>query len=208
MDGERPYLLKFLAGLGFAGCASLVIGTFIGQMFVPDYDWIADTISDLAAGEWEIIMDVALYGFAAGLLAMSLASAHAHLGSAGWSVGVIGLAALAAIVVVVGARNEYGDNDSEGVVIHSYLVYGLGALFLLAPLSMAKGFGRHSRRLRTVLIVLAVAWGLMAPIFLMSPTGIDGLLERILGLIACGIVCTMSYAFLQRGHAAASATLS
>lgn len=205
MDRERPYLLKLLAGLGFAGCASLIIGTFIGQMFVPDYNWIEDTISDLAAGQWEIIMDFALYGFAAGLLAMSLASAHAHLGGAGWSVGVIALAVLAAIVVVVGARNEYGDGDNEGVVIHSYLVYGLGALFLLAPLCMAKGFGRHDRKLRTVLIWLAVAWGIMSPIFLMSPTGIDGLLERILGLIACAIVCSMSYAFLQRGRAASPA---
>lgn len=200
--GERPYLLKLLAWIGFAGCAALIIGTIVAQFFVPDYDWVADTISDLAAGEWEIIMDVALYGFAAGLFATSLAAAHAHLGQGRWSVGVLSLALLAALVVVVGARNEYGDKDSDGVVIHSYLVYGLGLLFVLAPWSMAAGFRPSHRSVSSLLIFLGLLWAIAAPIFLMVPTGVDGLFERILGLIACAIIVTINYAFLQRGRMA------
>ena len=199
LDAERPYLLIFTAALGFLGCLSLIAGTIVAQIVVPGHDWIADTISDLGAGEWEIIMDVALYGFAAGLMAMALAASHAHLGGIGWSAGVVSLAILAALVVVVGARNEYGDGDNEGVVIHIYLVYGLGVLFLAAPLGMAAGFARHHPAMRRVLIGLAIAWGLMAPLFLMSPTSIDGLAERGLGLIACGIVAAMAWAFGQRG---------
>lgn len=196
---EQPYLLTGLGWYAIAGCAIFAVSILIADFVVPNHDWIADTISDLGAGEWEIIMDVALYGFAAGLMAMALAASHAHLGGIGWSAGVVSLAILAALVVVVGARNEYGDGDNEGVVIHIYLVYGLGVLFLAAPLGMAAGFARHHPAMRRVLIGLAIAWGLMAPLFLMSPTSIDGLAERGLGLIACGIVAAMAWAFGQRG---------
>jgi hypothetical membrane protein len=199
VDAERPYLLLLMAGLGFFGCMSMIGGTIAAQIVVPGHDWVADTISDLGAGEWEIIMDVALYGFAAGLFAMALAASHAHLGGIGWSAGVVSLAILAALVVVVGARNEYGDGDDEGVVIHIYLVYGLGVLFLAAPLSMAAGFGRDHPKVRSALIGLAIAWGVTAPLFLMAPTSIDGLAERVLGLIACAILAVMAWVFWQRG---------
>ncbi len=202
VDAERPYLLLLLGALGLFGCVSMIAGTIAAQIVVPGHDWIADTISDLGAGEWEIIMDVALYGFAAGLFATALAAAHAHLGGIGWSVGVVSLALLAALVVVVGARNEYGDGDSDGVVIHIYLVYGLGVLFLAAPLSMAAGFGRDHPKVRVALIALAIAWAVAAPLFLMAPTSIDGLAERGLGLIACAMVAVMSLVFWQRGQQA------
>jgi Protein of unknown function (DUF998) len=200
-DREHRALLLVLAAIGFLGCVALIAGTLVAQAFVPDYDWVRDTISDLAAGEWEIVMDLALYGFAAGLVATSLAAAHAHLGGGGWSVGVLALAVVAALVIVVAARNEYGDRDSEGVVIHGYLVYGLGALFLLTPLCMARGFGSAERWSRPVLLVLAALWAIIAPVFLLAPTHIDGLLERALGLIACAMICTMCTVFLRRALA-------
>ncbi|MEQ8847872.1 DUF998 domain-containing protein [Botrimarina sp.] len=203
IDAERPYLLLILATTGFLGCLSLVLGTLIAPLFVSDYDRVADTISDLAAGEMEILMDIALYGFAAGLFAVALASAHAHLGGVGWSIGVLSLAVLGALVVVVGARNEYGDGDSDGVVIHIYLVYGLGVFFLLAPLCMASGFGRSHAWAKWTLLALAGVWAVATPAFFMLPTGIDGAFERFLGLVACSLVCTMSWVFFKRGLDAA-----
>ena len=197
----QPGLLMILAALGVLGCVSLIGGTFVAQLLVPGHDWISDTISDLAAGELEIVMDVALYGFAAGLIATALAAAHLHLGGAGWSTGILSLALLAALVVVVGARNEYGDSDSEGVVIHIYLVYGLGAFFLIAPLTMAPGFGRVASWAPNVLYTLAAAWAVTAPVFLFLPTSIDGLVERILGLIACAIIAVMSWIFWRQAKA-------
>jgi len=202
VDAERPYLLIALGALGILGCLSLLIGTMIAQNTVPNHDWMADTISDLGAGKWEIIMDVALYVFAAGLFATALAAAHAHLGGVGWSVGVVSLAALAALVIVVGARNEYGDGDSEGIVVHIYLVYGLGLFFLLAPLCMAAGIGRDHPVARWLLIGLGIAWGVAAPAFLMMPTDIDGAFERFLGVIACAIVTVLCGVFCKRGRAA------
>ena len=82
---ERPLFLVFFGSLGFAGCLALLAGAMIAPFFVPEYDWVSDTISDLAAGEHRRIMDFALYGFAAGLLATALATSHAHLGGVFWS---------------------------------------------------------------------------------------------------------------------------
>lgn len=199
---ERPWLLIVCGLVGLGGCAALIIGTLIAPSFVPDYDWIADTISDLAAGRWEIVMDVALYGFAAGLMASALGAAHAHLGRAGWSAGVLALSVLAAQVVIIGARNEYGDGDNEGVVIHIYVVYAMGVLFALVSATMQAGL-RTSRHVTAGkwLIGLGIAWTVTAPMFLMSPTTIDGLLERILGVFACGMVGVLSVIFLRRGLA-------
>ncbi|WP_375551973.1 DUF998 domain-containing protein [Rhodophyticola porphyridii] len=199
---ERPYLLILLGFIGCFGCLSLIVGTAVAPFFVPDHDWVADTISDLAAGRSEIIMDVALYGFAAGLFAVSLAAAHMHLGGVRWSIGLISLAILASLVVIVGARNEYGDGDSEGIVIHIYLVYGLGALFLLAPLCLAPGLRQDHGRARKALIALGLLWGLCAPLFLFTPTGVDGLVERLLGLVACAIVALLALVAIRRGRAA------
>ena len=202
IDAERPYLLLGLGLLGLLGCVAMWIGTVAAQIAVPDHNWIADTISDLGAGKLEIVMDVTLYCFAGGLIATALAASHAHLGGVGWPLGILALAILAGLVIVVGARNEYGDNDNAGVVIHSYLVFGLGAFFLQAPLCMAAGIGREHPGIRRVLIGLGIAWGIVAPIFLLVPTSIDGLLGRVLGVIACAIVATLSYVFFVWGRRA------
>ncbi len=188
---EQAHLLHGAVWLGYLGCFIVIAGCLIAPLVVPDYDWVADTISDAAAGEWEIIMDVALYGFAAGLVATAIGCAHAHPGGRAWSAGVASLALLGALVVVIGARNEYGDGDSSGLVLHTEIVYALGALMLALPLLMAPGARARHPRARMVLLGLAAVWGLAAPVFFFLPTDVDGLYERGLGLVACAIVVTL-----------------
>ncbi len=200
---ERPWLLLLFAALGLAGCAALIAGTLIAPLYVPEYNSISDTISDLAAGQSEIVMDVALYGFAAGIFAVALAASHAHLGGPWWTLGILALAVLASLVIVIGARNEYGDGDSDGVVIHIYLVYAMGALVPLTCGAMAPGLRASGHpKARWALIVSGICWAVLAPIFLLSPTTIDGLLERIVGLTFCAAIAVLSWVFAARGLAA------
>lgn len=197
---KRPALLIFLGVLGIAGCISLIAGTIIAPYYVPDHDWWSDTISDLAAGDSEIIMDVALYGFAIGIMAAALAASHDHLGESGWSVGVLALAAISGIVVIVGARNEYGDGDNEGVVIHIYLVYALGALFALVPATMTSGLRRVAPVAARAMIVFGVLWVVLVPVFLSMGTEWDGLVERIMGLAAAGLIVILSLVAIRSGR--------
>lgn len=169
--------------IGAVGTLILIGGNVLGSMLVPNHDWVADTVSDLAAGRYEIIQDVALYAYASALVALAIGAAHVHLDGDRWNASIASLCILALLVVVIGARNEYGDGDNEGVVIHIYLVYGLGVFFTLLFFCAAKGMGEVSRSYRRLSIVCGVLWVLGAPIFFLLPTGFDGAWERGLGLI-------------------------
>lgn len=179
-----PAFLILLAGLAVAGSVALVAGNVIGSMVVPNHDWVSDTVSDLAAGRYEIIQDVALYGYAVGLAALALGTAHLHGGGARWSGLTLALMLIAICVIVIGARNEYGDGDNEGIVIHIYIVYAMGALFVatfslaaLVTRDMAPWFAKVSW-------AAAAFWSLGAPVFFMMPTAYDGAWERLLGLVS------------------------
>jgi hypothetical protein len=192
-----PTLTATCGVTAIAGSIALVGGTLIGGIVVPGHDPIADTVSDLAAGRFEWIQDVSLYAYAAGLIAAAIGAADRRLDSGRWSAGVLMLALLGLCVTIIAARNEYGDGDREGIEVHIYLVYALGALHLAAPLAMARGlfaarplFGRISQ-------ATAVIWLVGAPMFFLVPTSIDGLVERGLGLVAALWVAAIGLAVMR-----------
>ena len=197
---EESGLLVWLGAYAILGCAVFAVSILIADFVVPDHDWIADTISDLGAGRYEFIVDIGIYAFSASLISLALLAAHAHMGGWGWSVGIVGIAILGLIVFLVGARNEYGDNDTEGVVIHAYLVYVLGLLFTVVPWVMSSGASRAGGVYGLTLKITSVVWALSAPVFFFLPTGIDGLYERYLGLIAFVMVITLAVLFIRRGR--------
>lgn len=186
-------LLRVCSIVGLVGTAALIASNIVGSILVPGHDWVSDTVSDLAAGKYEIIQDVGFYGFAGGLLAIALGLAHMRLSGTRMTVTTLSLAVLAGIVIIVGARNEYGDNDNEGVVIHVYLVYALGLLFLAAFAAPIPAFRDLSSNLSRISILCAILWAIMAPVFFMMPTAYDGAWERALGLVAAFWVAAVSH---------------
>lgn len=197
---ERPELLIALGLVGIAGCVIFALSVVIGDLVVPGQSALSDTISDLGAGRYEFIVDTGIYAFSAALIACAVAAAHAHLGKHLWSYGILGLALAGLIVFLVGARNEYGDSDSDGVVIHVYLVYALGVIFAAVPWMMSYGAYRAGRGYGLTFRVVAVLWAVAAPVFFFLPTGIDGLYERGLGLLVFCFVVPLSWLFLARGR--------
>ncbi|MCE8005782.1 MAG: DUF998 domain-containing protein [Aestuariivita sp.] len=176
-----------------AGSGS-VLGNIIGSIVVPDHDWVADTVSDLAASKYEIIQDVALYCYTGSLVACALGAAHYHLDGTRWNIGIACLSLLAICVVIIGARNEYGDQDNEGIVIHIYVVYVLGLVFAALFVLLARGMSKIARRYAAVSYCCAALWIICAPIFFFMPTGYDGAFERGLGVIA--VVWTVTFAWM------------
>ncbi|WP_375264016.1 DUF998 domain-containing protein [Palleronia sp.] len=197
---QQPFLLIFLGGLGIVGAVSTIAAIAVASIIVPDHNWVSETISDLAAGPLEVITDVALYAFAAALVATAIAASHDHLGRIAWSIGVVSLGALAAVVAVIAAHDEYGDNDHVGITIHTELVYATGVLFLAAMLGMSRGAGWHQPRLDGSWRC-SERWGVLSPVFFFLPNSIDGLYERGLGLIASAFVISLSWTFLRCGAA-------
>ena len=195
---EQPRLLRFLSLLAVFGCVALTSSILIADFVVPDHDWIADTISDLGAGRYEFIVDIGLYTFSAALIGLALSAAHVHLGAWDWSVGIIALIVFGLLVFLIGARNEYGDNDSDGWVIHEYLVYGLGVAMTVACFALARGAARASPRYRRILIATGIVWVVSAPVFFFLPTDIDGIYERYLGAVSFVLILSLAHLFYQR----------
>jgi hypothetical protein len=122
--GPNALLLGCCGWLGIAGAVAIIVSNVVGSVVVPDYSWVSDTISDLAAGRSEIIQDVGFYGFAGSLLAIAIGASNVHPGTDRWTLGTLCLAAMAALVAVIGARNEYGDPDQiDTWAVHLGLVY-------------------------------------------------------------------------------------
>lgn len=198
---DEPRLMIALGWAAILGCAIFVSSIFIADFAVPDHDAWADTISDLAAGKNEYIVDIGLYAFSASLICIALLCAHVHLGGGKWSFGIVALALFGLLVFLIGARNEYGDNDSEGVVIHIYVVYVIGALMAVIPFLLAEGAARADERYRRLLWVLGALWIISAPFFFILPTDVDGMYERYLGVISIVMVITIGHLYITRGYA-------
>ena len=177
---------------------ALAVTMLVADVVVPDHDWVADTISDLAAGRFELLLDSGMYLLAFGTVALAVAAGHVHLGGRGWSAGVWLLMALGLLIFWIGARDEYGDGDSEGVTIHLWLVGGLYAAMAVAPWAMSAGAGRVAGWLRTALRGVTVAWVPLAPLFFVMPDGVDGAYERLLGLILFAFLGLLAATFLLR----------
>lgn len=196
----QPRFLIALGWLGILSCAVFAAAVVTADLMVPRQGWMADTISDLGAGELEFIVDIGLYGYSGGLIACALGAAHIHLGGARWSWGVAGLAFLGLIVFLVGARNEYGDGDNEGVVIHSYLVYALGFLFFAVPMAMSFGARAAGVRFLRAFRIGSVLWALAAPPFFFMPDGVDGAYERGLMLLSFIFVVAFGRLLIAEGR--------
>lgn len=204
---EHPYLLTGLGWYAIAGCAIFALSILIADFVVPNHDWVADTISDLGAGKYEFIVDIGIYAFSGSLLAVALLAAHAHLGGWRWTAGLVGISVLALIVFLIGARNEYGDRDADGAVIHIYLVYALGLIMAVVPWMMSEGARRAGEVYGKTLSWVSIVWIVSAPVFFVLPTSIDGIYERFLGVIAFVLVGTLAILFIRRGRQLAQASV-
>ena len=188
MDHQRHThdagFLRLCAALAILGFALMIVSNIVGSVIVPGHDVLADTISDLGAGRYEYIQDIGFYTYAGGLAALALGLSHLHSGQNRWSYGVFGLTAIALLTVVIGARNEYGDADHDGWVIHIYLVYALAFFIATVPFALRDGLRRWGRTYQRWAGLFGGAWWLAAPIFFFLPTQWDGAWERGLGLAA------------------------
>jgi hypothetical protein len=198
---ERPPLLQGMAIMAVGGWVVFTVCILVADFVVPDHDWIADTISDLAAGEYEMITDMGIYAYSAALMACAVGAAHAHMGGKGWTWSIYALIVTGLVVFLVGARDEYGDGDDESVALHVYLVYTLYVTFAFMPWAMSDGVALVSRPIAFVMRGVTVAWTILAPFFFFLPTAIDGIYERMLGAITFVFVTCLALAFWKRAAA-------
>ena len=180
------------AALAAMGSIAVVAADLIGLAVNERVGFVADTISDLAAGRHAWIQDVGLYAFAAGLLALAAGLLRFRFGRWSWWIGAALLALLAIAIVVIGAHGEYGDRDVGGLVIHIYVVVALGIGFATVGGLLASGLSRIEGPWSRINGVLVVIWIVAAPVFFVVPTSWDGLYER--GVAGVLLIWTLTMA--------------
>ena len=191
-------LLGICGWLGILGAIAAILSDIAGSVVVPNYDWVSDTISDLAAGRYSVIQDVGLYAFAAALMACAIGTANFHSGQNRWTAGVLSLALMGAIVTVIGARNEYGDRDPNHTWgVHLGLVYFLMLLFLATTVVMAPGMARLHTRYRSWSLACSALFIAAAIAYFFAPGGYTGLVERAVVLVAIAWVVIVSRMLLD-----------
>ena len=192
--GPRRRTLAFAGAGGLAGAAALLLGNAAGSALAPRYDWVSDTVSDLAEGPLAWVQDLAMHAYAAGLLASAWGALRRPLDGTRWTVGAWLLVANAVIVSVIAVRGAYGAGPFG---LHMMIVGALGVVSAAAPLAMERGLSAVSRLRGRVALGAGLVWAIGGPMFFLVPTGWDGAWERALGLASAVFVATLSLTLLE-----------
>ncbi|XAP78037.1 DUF998 domain-containing protein [Citromicrobium bathyomarinum] len=175
--------------MAIAGCAISVVCDLLGAALSDRIGLTSDTISNLAAGKWDILSDLGIYAFVVGVLAVTIGLVRWRVSRWDWRLGTVLLVVLALDYTLIAAYEAY--STGEGMQIHYKLVYLMGVAFPLTVLLTAGQFYEIDRRLGIALYVGGVVWALAAPFLFVVPTGWDGLYERALAFGKLGWFVTM-----------------
>ncbi|NCP19983.1 MAG: DUF998 domain-containing protein [Erythrobacter sp.] len=166
--------------MAIAGCAIAVACDLLGAALSDRIGIASDTISNLAAGEWDILSDLGIYAFVVGVLAVTVGLIRWRVSRWDWRIGTVLLVVLALDYTLIAAYEAY--STGEGTQIHYKLVYLMGVAFPLTVLLTAGQFYELDRRLGIALYVGGALWAIAAPFLFLVPTAWDGLYERGLAL--------------------------
>ena len=198
-DIDSRFLL-ICGAIGLIGSTAVVLANLIGIIVRDGYNPIAQTISDLAIGDYAWIQDYGLDAYAAGVFACGIALYKWQAGGRWWGVTAILLVLLTLDVILIAEHNQYAGRPGRGAAIHLQLVYVLGLLFTLIPVSFAIGVRSLDRRWFRFSLGIAVAWLIAGPAFFFVPDGWDGGFERLVGLLMFSWTVAISWLLIQQGR--------
>ena len=171
---------RIAAALALLGAAAVVVANIVGVWLHPTIGFFADTISNLAAGRYAWVLDIALVLFAIGMVAVGVALWRQDLDGWRFRTGAA-LTVLTGIgIVVIALYDEYGDNDTGGVTIHLEVVIAMALAFAIATWLVAPGLTRIGSRWSAFSMLIGVGWLLLGLAFyFVASDGWDGFVERI-----------------------------
>ncbi len=200
MERVGSWVLLCCGVLGLAGTLAAVLADLIGIIVRDGYNPIAQTISDLAIGDYAWIQDYGLDAYAVGVLACGIALFRWRAGGKWWIATAVLLGLLSVDVLLIAEHNQYAGRPGRGAAIHLQLVIILGLLFTLIPLSFAIGLRSLDKRWFRFSLGITIGWLIMGPVFFVVPDAWDGGFERLVSLLMIAWTVAVSWLLIQQGR--------
>ena len=198
--------ISFVAGA--VGLAAIVFVAAIDLWWgltVEGYSIVANTISNLAAGDESGTVDFAMKCFAISIAVIGAGLWRWDLGDRTsspkrWVAGSVILLLLSPIVYWIARYDGYSGLPTSQMTIHLSLVGVLAVGFPLAAWLMGPGFAAVSLRWKVTSQLLALVWVPLAAYFMFMSTSWDGLYERGLAAILLGWLGIAAFNLVRRGR--------
>jgi len=182
--------------IGLAGCAVALATDAATALLVEDYDYVADTISDLAEGPWAWLQDAGLCAFALGLAANAVSFWRQQRGDRRGMTGASLLLLAAGTIVAIALYDAYGPR--EGWTVHYVLVVSYAVLHFAASLLLGSALQDLAPWAAKASVANAFLFLLAAVPFYWLPDHWDGIYERGLAALVLGWLTTLSIVRLRR----------
>lgn len=188
-----------VATLGLAGAVAVLTTDTLTATLERGYDYVADTISDLASGPWAGVQDLGLCLFAVGFCANAVWILRIHAPDPRAIAGGVMLLLATVALFAIALYDAYG--PQQGYLIHYLFTAAFALCFVGASISLGPVFDELGHRAGTATRVVAALFLTLAIPFYWVPDSWDGLYERGLGLLVVGWLVGVSLLRLRHPDA-------
>lgn len=196
-----PHRAQFVCGLiAVLGAVLAVAGDIITVRLNDQINFIANTVSEGAAGPHSIWVDLGLSAEAAGLAAIGWGLYSWRGEGLRFKAGCAALGLTALIILAIAWHNAYGDGEPSAFVIHEPLTLVMGLLFAAALGLLAKDLGEMDTGYFRFSFIAGGAWILVWPAFVISPEAWNGAVERVAGFTLVVWMVIAGRLLMRRGR--------
>lgn len=177
----RPDL--FACGvLAVLGAVAAIAGDVVTVRRRDDLSFASSTLSEAAAGQGSVWMDVGMTGLGVALVACSAGLWRWRRDGLRFRAGCGALALTGGLLIVIAWHNGYRDGAADAFDIHKPLVAVMGLGFSAALILLADNLGELDTGYFRFTVIALGLWLVAWPAFVLAPEPIEGAVERVMGL--------------------------
>lgn len=181
------------AMVAMLSCAFVALADVVAwALLVGNYSPMRETISALAVGAGSWLLDLGLWVFAFGCLALGYGMFRWYFRDRAWRVAAVAVMLLCPVIGTIALFNEYAGQRNAGANVHLIAVFALGFLVAAAAFLTVPALKLFDTRLARRSLIFAFAWVILAPLFFVVPNAWNGGYERFLALMLLGWIVTTS----------------
>lgn len=196
-----PVLLRTCGLIGVTGALLAIPADVLSWFLAEDYNPMAQTISALAVGPSNWLIDLGLWAFALACLAVGTGLLALGLPTGFWRVAALAAMGMGAAVAIISFVNGYAGQENAGANLHQGSVFALYVLFPEAALGSRSGLESLSEGAADTSRLAGGAWLVLAPLYyLWFPSGWAGAFERTLALLMVVWLVVVAWQLRREGR--------